>query len=79
MRERERGLGGHPPCSRADVSELPLEVLLKRLETLKGDFELVWSIEGRGVVAHAHVEDRDRGHGRRRGIVIVLVCSVGYS
>jgi hypothetical protein len=40
----------------ADVGELPLEVLLQRLEALEGDLELVGSIEGRGVVPHGDVE-----------------------
>jgi len=39
-----------------DVGELPLEVLLQRLEALKGDLELVGSVEGRGVVPHGDVE-----------------------
>jgi hypothetical protein len=40
----------------ADVGELPLEVLLQRLEALEGDLELVGSVEGRGIVPHGDVE-----------------------
>lgn len=46
----------------ADVGELPLEVLLQRLEALEGDLELVRGVEWRGVVPHGDVE---QAHCRR--------------
>lgn len=48
--------GGYVRGGGADVGELPLEVLLQRLEALEGDFELVRGVEGRGVVPHGDVE-----------------------
>lgn len=55
----------------ADVGELPLEVLLQRLEALEGDLELVGSIEGRGVVPHGDVEQAHCG----RSALFVGGCS----
>jgi hypothetical protein len=52
---------GHIRGGGADVGELPLEVLLQRLEALEGDLELVGSVEGRGVVPHGDVEQAHCG------------------
>jgi hypothetical protein len=41
---------------RADVGELPFEVLLQRLEALEGNFELVGGVERCRVVPHGDVE-----------------------
>ena len=43
-------------CGRADVGELPLEVLLQRLKALKGDLELVGRVERSRVVPDGDVE-----------------------
>ena len=43
-------------CGRADVGELPLEVLLQRLKALKGDLELVGRVERCRVVPDGDVE-----------------------
>lgn len=50
-------------CSRADIGQLPLKILGQWLEAFEGDFEFVWSVEGRWVVAHAHVQYRYCRHG----------------
>lgn len=57
----------------ADVGQLPLEVLLQRLQALKGDFELVRRVEGRGVVAHAHVQNRHGCHAAELCYVLDVV------
>jgi hypothetical protein len=41
---------------RADIGELPFEVLLQRLKALEGDLELVGRVEGCRVVPHGDVE-----------------------
>jgi hypothetical protein len=41
---------------RADVGELPFEVLLQRLKALEGDLELVGRVEGCRVVPHGDIE-----------------------
>jgi hypothetical protein len=58
----------------ADVGELPLEVLLQRLEALEGDLELVRGAEGRGVVPHGDVE---QAHCRESARCIEGYMSVG--
>ena len=49
-------------CGRADVGELPFEILLQRLKALEGDLELVRRVELRGVVLHLNAEKRDDRH-----------------
>ena len=51
-----QGQGVNSRCGRADVGELPFEVLLQRLKALEGDLELVGSVEGGRVVPHGDVE-----------------------
>ena len=46
-------------CGRADVGELPFEILLQRLKALEGDLELVRSVEGCRIVPHGDVEQAD--------------------
>jgi hypothetical protein len=41
---------------RANVGELPFEILLQRLKALEGDLELVGRVEGRRVVPDRDVE-----------------------
>jgi hypothetical protein len=52
----------HSRGGRADVGELPLQILIQLLETFKGDLELVGRCEGGRVVAHSNVEQRHSGH-----------------
>lgn len=41
---------------RADVGELPFEILLQRLKALEGDLEFVGSVERCWIVPDGHVE-----------------------
>ena len=43
-------------CGRADVGELPFEILLQRLKALEGDLELVGRVERSRVVPDGDVE-----------------------
>lgn len=55
-RLRKEATGVNSRCGRADVGELPLEVLLQRLKALKGDLELVGRVERSRVVPDGDVE-----------------------
>ena len=54
--QAEEVKGVNSRCGRADVGELPFEILLQRLQALEGDLELVGSVEGCRVVPHGDVE-----------------------
>ena len=50
-------------CGRADVCELPLQILLQWLQALECDLELVRGVESSWVVPHGDVEEGDGSHG----------------
>ena len=62
MKARRCVCSEHLRSGRADVGELPLQILVQLLETFKGDLELVRRREGGRVVAHSNVEQRHGGH-----------------
>lgn len=48
--------GVNSRCGRADVGELPFEILLQRLKALEGDLEFVGRVKGSRVVPDGDVE-----------------------